>query len=47
MNVQRIFDMLQEDQNNTALGIICAELEKQGYKVRDEGFHDCITGGKD
>ena len=37
MNVQKIFDMLQEDQENTALGIICAELEEQGYKVRVDG----------
>ena len=37
MNVQKIFDMLQEDQDNTALGIICAELEEQGYKVRIDG----------
>jgi hypothetical protein len=34
MNVQKIFDMLQEDQENPPLGIICAELEEQGYKVR-------------
>jgi hypothetical protein len=34
MNVQRIFDMLQEDQDSPPLGIICAELEEQGYKVR-------------
>ncbi len=33
MNVQKIFNMLQEDQDSTALGIICAELEEQGYKV--------------
>ncbi len=33
MNVQKIFNMLQEDQDGTALGIICAELEEQGYKV--------------
>ena len=37
MNVQKIFDMLQEDQENTALGIICAELEEQGYKVWVDG----------
>lgn len=37
MNVQKIFDLLQEDQENTALGIICAELEEQGYKVRVDG----------
>ena len=34
MNVQRIFDTLQEDQDSPPLGIICAELEEQGYKVR-------------
>jgi hypothetical protein len=37
MNVQRIFDALKEDQENTAVGIICAELEEQGYKVRIDG----------
>ena len=37
MNVQKIFNMLQEDQDNTALGIICAELEEQGYKVQIDG----------
>ncbi len=34
MNVQRIFDTLQEDQDSPPLGIICAELEEQGYKVQ-------------
>jgi GrpB-like predicted nucleotidyltransferase (UPF0157 family) len=34
VNVQKIFDMLQEDQDGSALGIICAELEEQGYRVR-------------
>jgi hypothetical protein len=34
MNVQKLFDMLQEDLGSTALGIICAELEEQGYKVQ-------------
>ena len=37
MNAQKIFDMLQEDQDNSALGIICAELEEQGYKVQVDG----------
>ena len=37
MNVQKIFDMLQEDQDGSALGIICAELEEQGYRVRVDG----------
>jgi hypothetical protein len=50
MNVQKIFDMLQEDQENTALGIICAELEEQGYKVqidgRDISSADVYDGGQ-
>jgi hypothetical protein len=33
MNVQKIFDILQEDPENTALGTLCGELEEQGYKV--------------
>lgn len=37
MNVQKIFDMLQQDKENTALGIICAELEEQNYQVRVDG----------
>jgi len=37
MNVQKIFDMLQQEKGGTALGIICAELEEQDYKVRVDG----------
>jgi len=37
MNVQKIFDMLQEDKKSPALGIICGELEEQGYKVQLDG----------
>ena len=37
MNVQKIFDVLQGNQDNTALGLICGELEEQGYKVRIGG----------
>jgi hypothetical protein len=37
MNVQKIFDMLQEDQENSALSIICGEMEEQGYKIRLDG----------
>ena len=33
MNVQRIFEALGNDQQNSALGIICSELEQQGYSV--------------
>jgi len=37
MNVQKIFNALIEDQGNSALGIICSELEAQGYKVAIDG----------
>jgi hypothetical protein len=37
VNVQKIFDMLQEDRGGPPLGIICAELEEQGYSVRVDG----------
>jgi hypothetical protein len=38
MNVQKIFDALKEDEMNSALGIICAELEDQGYDIIIEGI---------
>ena len=37
MNVQKIFDALQWDTQNSALGIICGELEAQGYSVTIDG----------
>jgi hypothetical protein len=37
MNVQKIFETLKEDQESPALGIICAELEEQDYKVEVDG----------
>ena len=37
MNVQKIFDRLHEDKKNSELGIICGELEEQGYKVMFDG----------
>ena len=37
MNIQRIFDELELDQLNSALGIICRELETQGYSVAIDG----------
>lgn len=33
MNIEKIFKALEEDSNNSALGIICQQLEKQGYIV--------------
>ena len=37
MNIQRIFNALEEDNQNSGLGIICAELEAQGYTVTING----------
>lgn len=37
MNVQRVFDALKEDARNSALGIICSELEAQGYIIAIDG----------
>lgn len=37
MNFQKILDIVPEDQDNTALCIICAGLEEQEYKVRIDG----------
>lgn len=38
MNVQKIFMALEEDTQNSALGIICGELEIQGYSVTMNGM---------
>ena len=38
MNIQKIFDALEEDEMNSALGIICAELESQGFDVEIENI---------
>lgn len=38
MNIQKIFSVLEQDQMNSALGIICSELESQGYKIEVEGI---------
>jgi hypothetical protein len=34
MNVQKIYKALDADEMNSALGIICGELERQGYVVK-------------
>ena len=39
MNIQKIFDALEEDEMNSALGIICAELESQGYDIAIEDIN--------
>jgi len=33
MNVEKIFNALKEDTQNSGLGIVCCELENQGYEV--------------
>ncbi len=38
MNIEKIFLALSEDEMNSALGIICSELESQGYKIEIEGM---------
>ncbi len=47
MNIQKLYDALDADEMNSSLGIICAELESQGYvvmindrKVSSEEFFD-------
>lgn len=44
MNVQEIFNALALDDENSALGIICTELENQGYAVAINGMN--VTGEK-
>ena len=39
MNINKIFDALQNDEMNSALGIILNELEKQGYRVFVNGVY--------
>lgn len=36
MNIEKIYLALDEDQMNSALGIICSELEFQGYEIEIE-----------
>ncbi len=44
MNIEKIFSALAEDEMNSALGIICSELESQGYKIEIEGIE--VTSGE-
>lgn len=37
MNLQTVFEALKQDQENSAWGIICRELESQGYSVAVNG----------
>lgn len=38
MNIEKIFKILDSDEMNSALGIICTEIESQGYKIEIEGI---------
>ena len=38
MNIEKLFSSLKEDEMNSALGIICFELENQGFEVEIEGI---------
>ena len=37
MNIQRLFEIVDEDQMNSPVSLICGELENLGYKVKLEG----------
>ena len=37
MNVQNIFEALERDVDNSGVGIVCRELEEQGYIVKMNG----------
>ncbi len=36
MNIEKVIEALKIDQMNSALGIVCSELEPQGYEVEIE-----------
>ncbi|MCX6173986.1 MAG: hypothetical protein NTZ27_04430 [Ignavibacteriales bacterium] len=38
MNLEKIYLALSADEMNSALGIICLELESQGYGIEIEGI---------
>ena len=38
MNIEKVFSALSDDSMNSALGIICSELESQNYEVEIEGI---------
>ena len=44
MNIEKIFNALGEDEMNSALGIICNELESQGYEIEIEDIK--VTSGE-
>lgn len=38
MNIEKIFSALNADEMNSALGIVCFELESQGFEVKIENI---------
>jgi len=38
MNIEKVFNALLFDEMNSALGILCKELESQGYEIEIEGI---------
>jgi len=34
MNIEKLFDAVLNDDMNSALGLICLELERQGYSIK-------------
>lgn len=49
MNIEKLFNAVKEDEMNSAIGLICLELEKQGYQIKIEGIDitsDEIFNGK-
>ena len=37
MNIEKIFQAIKRDEMNSPLISVCAEIEKQGYKIKLEG----------
>lgn len=38
MNIEKIYSALETDQMNSGIGIVCLELENQGYEVEIENI---------
>ena len=49
MNIEKLFNAVSDDEMNSSLGLICLELENQGYQIKIEGIEvtsDEIFNGK-
>ena len=38
MNIEKLYKVVEEDQMNSPISLICSELELQGYRVKLEGL---------